>query len=211
MASFDISKSIKITEAMVEESKKSTTRDKYTRMLPDESFVKNEYGKIFEIETTNTYQRIKVAADDDQIALLLKLGENLQPPYFILYVLLIPRQGNEKGRYQSEIIEDIIDLGLFLHKFKDFLETDGRHHIWIGTVDNSGLLIYDQHNVIYSYGQLNNQLATLRKEGFQEQAFSFPVPHAHHYYSENDSYEDELLGYWEWEIFPLTDQDTYEN
>lgn len=205
----DALKSVIITEGLAEQSKKWTTGYKFTKMLPDNSFVNNEYGKIFEIETTNAYQRIKIAADNKQIDLMLKLCENLHPPYFILYVLVVPRHGHKQGRYQSQQIESINEVETFLNEFQYFFETDGRHHIWIGTVDNSGLLIYDQHNVIFSYGQLDKQLTTLRKEDFHELSFSFPVPHAHYYNGDNDKFEDKVLEYWEWDNYPLTEHDTY--
>ncbi|CAH0998019.1 hypothetical protein EMA8858_04154 [Emticicia aquatica] len=210
MGLFDIFKARKITEGYIEQSKDWKDGYKFTKMLADNSFVNNEYGKIFESEKTSLYQRLKIAADINQIDLMLKLCENMSPPYYILYVLVVPRYGHEQGRYQSRPIENIKELRLFLNRYKDYFETDGRHHVWIGTTQNSGLLIYDHHNVILAYGQLDSYIASLQKLGFQEMLFSFPVPHAHRYNTDNDMIEDQILQHWEWTIFPVTKEDTYD-
>lgn len=211
MGFLDIFKSKKIIDGYLNLNEHHTPRYKFTKMLPNDTLVNNEYGEIFEIETTDSYRRIKVAADNNQVDLMLKLCSNLTPPYFVLYVLVISRIKNEPGRYQSKQIESLNEVEIFLNEFKDYIQTDGRHHIWIGTVDNSGLLIYDQHNVIFCYGQFEQQLITLRKESFKELPFSFPVPHAHSYNLENDKFEEQILKYWDWEKHQLTVQDTYED
>lgn len=184
---------------------------KFTRMLADNTFIDNEYGKIYEVEKTSGYNRLKIGADKNQTDLLLRLCENIAPPYFILYVLVVSRQGHEQGRYQSPLIETINEVQSFLSEYKTFFETDGRHHIWLGTPDNSGLMIYDQHNVIYCYGELEKQISYLQKAGFQEKAFDFPAPHAHRYNEKNDKFEEQILQHWDWEVFPLTDDDTYQS
>ncbi len=211
MGLFDIFKVRKITKDLEKQSKGRADDYKFTKMLSDNSFVNNEYGKVFETETTNAYQRLKIGADNKQIDLMLKLCENLNPPYFILYVLVVPRHGHEQGRYQSRPIENINEVRLFFNEYKDYLETDGRHHVWIGTVDNSGILIYDQHNVIFAYGSLEKYKRTLRTLGFHEKPFSFPVPHAHRFNTDNDQFEEKILQHWDWSIFPLTEHDTYDN
>jgi hypothetical protein len=183
---------------------------KFTKMSADNSFVDNQYGKIYEQEICSGYNRLKVGADEHQIELMLSLCGNLNPPYFILYVLVVPRGEHEQGRYQSDLIEDISDVKAFLNEYRGFLETDGRHHIWIGTADNSGLIIYDQHNVVFCYGDLDAQILLLQNRGFKEMPFSFPVPHAHHYSEANDEFETKLLQHWDWEVFPLTADDTYD-
>ena len=209
MEEFDLPKAQEIGEDFAAQIRKWDGGHKFTKMLPDNSFVDNEYGRIYEVEIYPGYSRLKIGADENQIDLMLRLCENLNPPYYILYVLVVPRQEHQQGRYQSDILKSITDIKLFLDEYKEFLETDGRHHIWIGTVDNSSLLIYDQHNVIFCYGDLEQQIVLLQKDGFQEMPFSFPLPHAHRYNEHNDEFEEKILRHWDWEIFPLTDDDTY--
>lgn len=117
--------------------------------------------------------------------------------------------GNELGRYQSPLFESKEQLSNFLNEFKLYIETDARHHLWIGTVDNSGLLVYDQHNVIYAYGNIKEYQAILDRNGYRMQSFSFPVPHTHHYHPQNDTYEEKILNSLDWSLFPLEDGDDY--
>jgi hypothetical protein len=128
----------------------------------------------------------------------------------VLYVLVTTRRENKLGRYQSPLIETKEELENFFQHFRDYFETDGRHHIWIATVDNSGTIIYDQHSVIFAYGPTDKWKEELLKKGFKEKPFQFPAPHSHQFQSDNDKYEDEILGYWDWNIFELANQDLYE-
>jgi hypothetical protein len=165
-----------------------------------------DYGNIFQSETNS----IKIGASNNQIDLILKLVDNLEPPYYVLYVLDLSRLDNELGRYQSPEFETRQELQQFLLEFKEFFETDGRHHIWIGTTNNSGLLVYDQHNVIFAYGPIDKYKLTLKNIGFKEQSFSFPIPHCHNYHDDNDKYEKSILDYYDWVLYPLNDNDLYD-
>jgi hypothetical protein len=141
---------------------------------------------------------------------MLHLADNLAPPFFVLYVLVASRRGNELRRYQSPLIATRDKMGSFFGYFRDYFETDGRHHVWINTVDHSGTIIYDQHNVIFAYGPTEKWKEELVDEGFKEKAFQFPIPHSHEFHSDNDKYEDEILDYWDWSVFELADQDLYD-
>lgn len=163
------------------------------------------YGRIYEDENN----RLKIASDTNQVDLLLDLIDCLNPSYYVLYVLIVSRLDNELGRYQSPLFESKEELADFLNEFKSYIETDARHHIWIGTLDNSGLLIYDQHNVIYAYGNIDQYKTVLNKNQYKMQSFGFPVPHIHYYHKENDESEKEILRVLDWGIFPLEDGDMY--
>ncbi len=171
---------------------------------PDIEF---EYGKIYEQFDSS----IKIAASKNQVQLLSDLLNDLEPPFYILYVLVVSRTGQEIGRYQSPTFETINELTEFLNKYRDYIETDARHHIWIGTVENNGLLVYDQHNVIFAYGNIEKYRNRLIKNKYKEQNFVFPTPHGHSFHEENDEYEKSILTEFEWEIFPLQKNDIYED
>ncbi|KAB1159745.1 hypothetical protein F7018_05400 [Tenacibaculum aiptasiae] len=164
------------------------------------------YGKIFE-QSDNS---IKIATSKNQIELLSDLLNDLEPPFYILYVLVVSRIGQKLGRYQSPIFETKKELTKFLNQYRKYFETDARHHIWIGTVENTGLLVYDQHNVIFAYGNVENYRNRLNKNKYKEQNFTFPVPHGHLYHEENDKYERSILKEFDWEIFPLQENDIYD-
>ena len=179
---------------------------KFTSYDSDGHEVIHDYGKIYEIDD----RRLTIAASINQVELILKLVDTLTPPFFILYVLVVSRLDNERGRYQSPLIETKEELKHFLLEYKQYFETDGRHHLWVCTLDNSGRLIYDQHNVIFAYGQIEKYLTILDKEGFKEKRFSFPDPHAHAFNQINDKFEESILEYWGWSIYPLEDSDEYD-
>ncbi|RSK32549.1 hypothetical protein [Hymenobacter metallilatus] len=122
-----------------------------------------DYGKIYQLEETENYTRLKIGASNNQIQVMLELSACLAAPHFILYVLVTPRDGiTASGRYQSPPIESRTALVDFLLDFKEPIETDGRHHVWIGNANNDGLIIYDKHNVIYAYGPIDKYMTVLR-------------------------------------------------
>ncbi|WP_147320945.1 hypothetical protein [Hymenobacter lapidiphilus] len=170
-----------------------------------------DYGNIYQLEETEKFTRLKIGASVNQMQLMLELSSCLDAPYFCLYVLVTPRDGSfEAGRYQSPPIENREVLVNFLLKFKEPLETDGRHHIWIGNADNEGLIIYDKHNVIYAYGPIDKYLSILHAYGREQEVFDIPYPHGHFFQSENDEALRNLLTYWDWHHFPLVENEDEE-
>ena len=171
--------------------------------------VMHDYGSIYEIEETRNSERLKIGVSYNQVLLLINLLDNLEPPYFLLYVLVVSRTGKEPGRYQSPLLnteEEVID---FLLDFREYFETDGRLHLWIGTLNNNGTVVFDQHNVVYAYGPLQDFKAALAKLNFKEKEFEFPAPHIHNFHDSNDVCEEAVLNYWEWRLFPIEDNDEY--
>jgi hypothetical protein len=100
-------------------------------------------------------------------------------------------------------------LCAFLKKFKEYFETDCRFHLWVGTADNSGTLVFDHHNVLIAYGQIDKYIHVLKQEGYRKHKFSLPAPHVHQYYPDNDKYEDSIINCCDWRHFPLADDDEY--
>ncbi len=87
----------------------------------------------------------------------------------MLSVLLVPRQGERQpGRYQSPLPLSLEQVATFCRRFTPFLQGDGRHHLWIGSAVNAGLLIYDQHDWIWAYGDLPAYVRVLQERGFTE-------------------------------------------
>ena len=166
-----------------------------------------DYGQIYTLESRPTYTRLKIGASAKGIELLLQLSDCLPPPFFCLYVLVISRSNEVAGRYQSPLLVNMVELTDFLLDFKKVFETDGRHHVWVSSPETGATLVYDRHNVIYAYGQLEEFAARLRGLGYVEQEFDLPFPHAHSYLAENDNAVEELLHYWDWQHFPLQEAD----
>lgn len=168
------------------------------------------YDKIYEEEKTTSGIRLKIGAGLDQTRLLGDLLTCLNPPFFILYVLIIESDGYESGRYESPVLETLTDVASFLNNFKGYLESDGRHHLWVGTIDGTGQLIYDQHDVIFAYGPIDRFKEHLNKEAFKETEFDFPFPHVHNFHSENNTELKRLMNFWNWERYDLVEGDEYD-
>jgi hypothetical protein len=168
------------------------------------------YPNVYAVERTTQPERLIVGPASDHVDVLLSLAEVWRQDYYLLYVLLVPRQGKrEPGRYQSPGPLSFDQVAAFCRRFAPFLQGDGRHHLWIGSTANAGLLIYDQHEWIWAYGDIPAYVRVLKARGLIEGEVVLPVPHAHAYNAAFDSAEDELAGYWEWSHFPLQPGDEY--
>jgi hypothetical protein len=178
----------------------------------DGPYVPHDYGNVYFEQPCGNSTRLVIGPSDNHIDLIIQLAAELKgDPWFVLYVLLVPRKGNrEPGRYQSAPFATHYELSSFLSAFRSFFEGDGRHHLWVGSAANDGLLVYDQHNVIFAYGPLDRFKAILDSQGFRQADFWFPMPHVHHYNDENDPEEERLMAEMEWTYFPLQRGDAWD-
>jgi hypothetical protein len=169
------------------------------------------YGNIFFREPLSSGDRLVIGPYDRHVELMLALAETWPTQqYYVLYVLLVSHSGAGEGRYQSPPITSFEDLQAFFYTFDSFFESDGRHHVWIGSTANEGLLVYDQHNVIFAYGDVSSYEAVLASRDFTEREFWFPAPHCHSFPPPNVQQEEEVLSYFTWEKFPLQDGDEWD-
>ncbi len=167
-----------------------------------------DYGDVFFREPCGDSERLVIGPSGNHIALLCEFARQFAGDKFsVLYVLLLSHAGNRPGRYESPVFETYSDLELFLWTFQTFFEQDGRHHVWVASASSSDLLVYDQHNVMFAYGELDKFERELRELGFREQEFSFPVPHVHGYPPANANTEQELLSSLSWKWSPLREGD----
>ena len=174
--------------------------------------VPHDYGDVYFEEPCGPATRLVIGPSAGHVDLMTELAAELEGhPWFVLYVLLVPRLAKrEPGRYQSEPFESHAALSAFLAAFRSFFEGDGRHHVWVGSAPNDGVLVYDQHNVIFAYGPLDRFRAILASRGFREQAFWFPAPHVHTFVPEHDAEEDRLMSKIGWRHYPLQPGDEWE-
>lgn len=170
----------------------------------DEPF---HYPDLWQHEKTSGPERLVLAPSRGHIGLLLDLTVCLKAPFWMLYVLLDPRRDHAAGRYETPDPLDGAELRAFLGEFKDYLETDARHHLWIGSTTGNGLLVYDQHNLIYAYGPLEGYEEIVHRSGLREGTVTIPAPHSHHFHPAFDDDEDALLSRWNWTRSPLRDGD----
>ena len=167
------------------------------------------YDHVWELDSTTDADRLVIAPKYGHVELLQELTAEWTGSFGLLYVLLMPRTNNVAGRYQSPEPMDREGINTFLETFVSFLETDGRHHLWIGSSDDDGTLVYDQHNVIFAYGDLAHYKTVLAEHGLREGATRFPFPHSHKFHQENDAQEQKLVDYCAWLWSELQDGDEY--
>ena len=166
------------------------------------------YPHTWAFEETVGQLRLAVAPRRNHIATLLSLIETMPEPFWVLYVLAVPRGGSEAGRYQSAELKSRETVQGFLDGFKAFFEQDGRHHLWIRSGSGAAMLVYDRHNLIYAYGPLEEFRGILLQIGLEESdSIRIPDPHIHHYNEHLDRDESRVLEYWEWHRTPLQDED----
>ncbi|MBA4387066.1 MAG: hypothetical protein C0404_03735 [Verrucomicrobia bacterium] len=174
--------------------------------LQDAGGVEHRYGNLFRREVHPKWSRVTIAPNSQQIPLMLEIAKKWTGPYGILYVLSTSRLGRKSARYQSPEPCTFDDLELFAYTFQEYFEGDGRHHLWFIDVPSGSQLIYDNHNLIYSYGNDDEVIALLKSKDFTDGDPQIPCPHEHCFNPEFDRSEDEIMEYLKWIEFPLNEE-----
>lgn len=172
---------------------------------PDE-VTPHDWGDIFRRKTlSDKSERLEVGVSRAQVDLIRDLLSDLEPPYRMLYVLIVPRTTEEAGRYEAPEEFTRRDIDAFLDRYGVILEQDGRHAIWLSGAN--GTLVYTPHDIIYAYGPVDEFEKRLKRRDFVVGDVSINVPHSHHYHEHFDPAVKDLLASREWRHFPLTDMD----
>jgi hypothetical protein len=171
-----------------------------------QGIVEYRYSDTFELQESGERERLLIAPFDRQVGLILRLMREMSGPFSVLYMLLAPHGSAMPGRYTASGRSHEAVQGL-LETFRDYLEGDARHNLWIGSEADGSLLAYDQHNVIYAYGHIEQFASILLAQGLRQASVEFPYPHTHHFRSAFDADEDRLLAEFEWEYGPLEEED----
>ena len=176
-----------------------------------DNVVELKYANEYAIEKTTESERLVVSLENGQVNMMLDLLKGYDNcKYFILYVLVVSRCDNKLGRYQIENLITWEELNVFCNKYSKYLETDGRHHFWIVNYDTKDLVVYDQHNVLYVYGDIESKIKVLENNGYKKvDEINFSIPHIHCYNEENDYFENEIIKNNKWITFPLKERDEY--
>ena len=165
---------------------------------------------------TSVYERTKrkvrdcvvVAVASSGIDLVLKLTEICPETFGILYVLVVPR-GAQSGRYQLKDWLDRASLGSYLEHYRAYFEGDGRHDIWVKPDDDS-LIVYDRHEILYLYGDLDGFCGVLEKLGYRQGEVRVDFPHEHHYNFEFDNEQFSIVDSGDYIHFDLVPGQDYE-
>lgn len=153
--------------------------------------------------------RLVIGAASGHLQLILELAKNLNSRFCPLYILAIPCSVAQMGRYDTNWMSHD-ELSSLFTDFRDLLERDGRHELWIGAVWQDQpitMFAYDQHQQIYAYGPINDFEAILLDKGFERGKVSIPVPHSHHYRAELEGEISRFLGAYKWRWTELDPDD----
>jgi hypothetical protein len=170
--------------------------------LIEDDNIEYHYEDRFTLEQTTGPDRLCIGAAKRHSDLVLALAEQLEPPFYLLYLLHTPRGSHQAARYQSPALEwtEVVAL---LRQFQPFLEQDARHDLWLHAAGDQATLVWDRHNLIYAYGPLSHFETILKQHEFVQDVISVPVPHTHHYHTTFDADEDQLLNFFDWRASPL--------
>ena len=173
-------------------------------------------GKLFEVgaaqpyrhprvwtrEPTDERERLRIGCGTETIELFRALAGLLREPLFLLVVMRAPRVV-EVGRWESIPLTQP-ELGRFIDRYRELFEDDARAQLWVGELDGVGLLVLDEHDLVYAYGPLHRFEEVLRARGYTSGDPRVPDPHEHHYNKQFDELEGVLRRTWPWNrILPL--------
>jgi hypothetical protein len=159
------------------------------------------------IKEYSTVRRVTIAPKSNQIDMVLEIVKGFEGPLKVVYMLFRP--GSDfvvRGRYMCPDLLEYEDVEVFCKKFANYLESDGRHHLWIFSANDSGIkqfLIYDNHRLLQVFDDIDRIKSLLAKKNFKEEDINVPEPHIHLSLPSNNVYEKELLSYWKWIHLPF--------
>jgi hypothetical protein len=140
---------------------------------------------------------LNVGVPGGDVEVLRTLVGCTEPPYYVLYVLLITRGEGQLGRYQSPWL-DRDQLNSFLTRYQGYFSSDGRFALWVHSRASNATLVWDHHNWLYAYGPLSCYEERLRAIGFGPGSLKIPVPHQHSYRQECDADAAAIMAHFDW-------------
>lgn len=174
--------------------------------LTNDGHTRHDYGNVWSLDEHATWSRLVIGPSGGHIDLLLALAKALPPPYVLLWVLKLPCTDRTPGRYESPAFESYDELATLLRRYRDYFEHDGCHHLWVFSPYAGTQLIYDNHEVIYAYGEPHPLIEVLSDAGFTQGSVEIPSPHFHGYNPANADTEDAFFSECDWKHFPLVDE-----
>lgn len=152
--------------------------------------------------------RLKIGIAEAPISLVRELFNPTDDQFCLLYVLKVSRHDKiAEGRYQSEWM-NLPEFWELINRYRDFFEGDGRHDVWFYSAPSQTQIVYDRHEYVFYYGDLDWAEAKLKSLGYVESEAELNFPHCHYYHAKFDVDCASLLqGEWQyWPLFEL-DQD----
>lgn len=158
--------------------------------------------KSFEFQKTKNASRLVVGVPSNGTEITRILAHLLGGPHRLLYVLIVSRVGSSEGRYELKNELDGTNIDDWLNKLRDGLDNDGRHSIWIKCGED-GLVIYDRHDLLFVYGDLDEVMFALLRQGYEAGEVLTNFRHQHNYWPEYDALEGQIVASNEFRFLPL--------
>jgi hypothetical protein len=160
------------------------------------------HPKVWLREPTDERERLRIGTGIGTIELLKALAAPLREPLFLLVVMRAPRVV-EVGRWESVALTHP-ELERFTDRYGELFAEDARAQLWVGEIDGVGMLVLDEHDLIYAYGPLHTFEQVLRERGYTKGDPYVPNPHEHRYNHQFDQLEQDLKRLWAWNrLLPL--------
>lgn len=141
--------------------------------------------------------RLIIGTCDSRTELILDLVEPLAEKFVLGYEVRIERGISPLGTYRSDPLT-FGDLKSVAAEFRKLFEQDARHHTFVFPQETVAMVVYDEHDLVFAYGDLADYRKRLLEKGFEESYFELPFPHIHSYLDEMDEVESRLLNSRKW-------------
>ncbi|MBJ7458490.1 MAG: hypothetical protein JHD02_04810 [Thermoleophilaceae bacterium] len=134
-------------------------------------------------------ERVRIGGAPVPVDLLCELVRDLSEPVFVLVEVRVARVTDFVAKYESEpwSIEQVVE---FATTFRDFFTLDGRANLWVGEIGGPGMLVLDEHDILFGYGHVDEFERKSHSAGYVAGNPTVPDPHEHCFREEFD--EDEL-------------------
>jgi hypothetical protein len=163
------------------------------------------YPETWVREATTGPDRLWIGCGESPLEVIEQLATLLVEPLYALVVLAESRR-DSNGRYESDPLT-YAELVVFIAEFAPLFSNDGRADLWVGSTTDVGLLVLDEHDLVYAYGPLDAFAAHLDAHGFEHRPPEVPYPHTHYYNKEYDEFEACLIAR-DWRcVLPLYDDE----
>ena len=160
------------------------------------------HSKIWLREEVDDTERLRIGVGTGTIALLEALAAPLREPLFLVVVMRVPQQV-EAGRWESIPLTHP-EFHRFTERYGQLFEDDARAQLWVGELDGIGMLVLDEHDLIYAYGPLLRFEQVLVEHDYLPGDPQVPQPHEHRYSRQFNELESRLRRLWPWSrISPL--------
>lgn len=166
----------------------------------------HSHPPVYKIRSGTGRRKILATAPGSDPLIFKHLAQCLTSPLYLLYVLHTPCGEGQPGRYQSPEMSHE-EFREFVGRFDRFLRADARFDLWVYSLADQATIVWDRHNLVHGYGQVDCMTEALRALGFEAGQPTIPSPHVHNYHASLDGDARDILTHVGWARTPLKPED----